>query len=125
MVALYIYIRQSQIQNKLYTGRNMRIELLTVMTGEEKKKRTKPVDHFKGCPRCGNKVIAVDRDVICSSCDWDSTAWDVSRGAMDDLGRAAKEFLKYTPKPKKINLVAQLLAADHNSNSTIKKKMGA
>jgi hypothetical protein len=57
--------------------------------------RTKPVDYFKRCPQCGEQeLICLDPDVLCSSCDWDSLAWDVSRGAMDDLALAADEFFK-------------------------------
>jgi hypothetical protein len=52
-----------------------------------------PVDHFKCCPRCGDKeLIRVDPDVVCSSCDWDSTAWHVDQGGMDSLRAAAREF---------------------------------
>jgi hypothetical protein len=60
---------------------------------QERKKRVKPVDHFQKCPACGCKeLIDVKPDVLCSLCDWDSTAWDVSRGGMDNLHSAAKEF---------------------------------
>lgn len=55
--------------------------------------RTKPVDHFHKCPACGCKdLIQINPDVLCSECDWDSTAWDVSRGGMDSLFSAANEF---------------------------------
>ncbi len=65
----------------------------------DKKKRTKPADYFKKCPKCGDKeLFHLDPDVVCLSCDWDSTVWDVSRGAMNDLGRAAKEFFAATSK---------------------------
>jgi len=33
----------------------------------------KPVDAFHSCPKCGcAELIAVDGDVLCSSCPWDS-----------------------------------------------------
>ena len=52
-----------------------------------------PIDHFKKCPACGDKeLIQIDPDVVCSSCNWDSTAWHVSAGGMDDLKAAAREF---------------------------------
>ena len=72
----------------------MKLQLLSqVQTFETKKKRVTPVEHFKKCPACGCKdLIDLRPDVLCSSCDWDSTAWDVSRGGMDNLIGAAKEF---------------------------------
>ena len=55
--------------------------------------RCKPVDRFKHCPACGCKhLIRLDPDVVCSQCDWNSAAWDVNQGSMDNLLRAAKEF---------------------------------
>ena len=55
--------------------------------------RIKPVDHFSNCPQCGCKdLLDVNPDVACMKCDWDSTSWDVSRGGMDSLGKAAREF---------------------------------
>jgi len=71
----------------------MKLQLIGCPTQEKKKSRSKPVDHFKKCPACGcNDLIEVTPDVLCSRCDWDSTAWDVSRGGMDNLYSAAKEF---------------------------------
>ena len=68
----------------------------------------KPIDHFKCCPRCGDKeLIPVDPDVVCSRCDWDSTAWHVAQGGMDSLRAAAREFeagakrSKIRPLPKR------------------------
>lgn len=70
----------------------MKLQLIPRPT-QERKKRVKPVDHFQKCPACGCKeLIDVKPDVLCSRCDWDSTAWDVSRGGMDNLYSAAKEF---------------------------------
>lgn len=35
--------------------------------------KCKPVDVFHECPKCGTQeLIAVDGDVLCSSCPWDS-----------------------------------------------------
>lgn len=76
----------------------MKMSLRTIDVKEKPAKRATPVDHFKKCPKCGNKdLIQLDPDVLCSSCDWDSLAWDVSRGAMDDLEQAAREIFKTKP----------------------------
>lgn len=76
----------------------MKLSLKTKNDSEKTSKRTKPVDHFKKCPQCGaTDLIQINPDVLCSSCDWDSTAWDVSRGAMDNLELAAKEIFKTKP----------------------------
>ena len=76
----------------------MKIELKTQTITESKAKRTKPVDFFKKCPKCGDKdLIHLDPDVLCTSCDWDSLLWDVSRGSMNDLEQAAREIFKTKP----------------------------
>lgn len=79
----------------------MKIELLTKTEQITVKRRTRPVDYFKKCPKCGEKeLIHVEADLLCTSCDWDSLAWDVSRGAMDDLQSAAKELFTSQAKEK-------------------------
>lgn len=76
----------------------MKMSLRTVCGTEKPVKRTTPMDHFKKCPKCGDKnLIAINPDVLCSVCDWDSLSWDVSRGAMNNLEQAAREIFK--PKP--------------------------
>ena len=69
--------------------------------GIEKKKRIKPVDYFKRCPKCNCELIVIDPDVLCSTCDWDSTLWDVSRGAMDNMITASKEQELARSRPRK------------------------
>ena len=55
------------------------------------------VDPLK-CPNCGGRnLIHLNPEVLCSSCDWDSLALDVSRGAMDDLDQAVKEIFINKP----------------------------
>ena len=91
----------------------MKLRLIASQTTVSKEPRVKPVDHFKKCPACGCKeLIEVNPDVLCSRCDWDSTAWDVSRGGVDNLFSAAKEFGfpvmqsitgDQSPKPIEIN----------------------
>ena len=69
----------------------MKLQLITA--GERNEPRVKPVNHFQKCPACGCKeLINVKPDVLCSTCEWDSTTWDVSRGGMDNLFTASKEF---------------------------------
>jgi hypothetical protein len=76
----------------------MKLELIA--SGTEKRKRVKPVDHFKKCPACGCKeLIDVSPDVLCASCDWDSTLWDVCRGGMESPAAAAREFGFTTLRP--------------------------
>lgn len=76
----------------------MKMNLRTICCTEKPIKRTTPMDHFKKCPNCGDKnLIRLDPDVLCSSCDWDSLAWDVSRGAMNNLEQAAREIFKTGP----------------------------
>lgn len=71
----------------------MKLQLISGSAQDRKKARVKPVDHFQKCPACGSKdLIEVRPDVLCSGCDWNSTLWDVSQGAMDNLFIAAKEF---------------------------------
>ncbi len=71
----------------------MKLGLYTTNEQITVKRRTRPVDYFKKCPKCGEvELIHVESDVLCSSCDWDSLAWDVSRGSMDNLQVAAKEL---------------------------------
>ncbi len=71
----------------------MQMQILLLPNHEKNKPRKKPLDHFHKCPACGAKeLIAVSPDVLCGQCDWDSTAWDVSRGGMDSLFTAVKEF---------------------------------
>ena len=71
----------------------MTLKLIATQTRSRKAPRVKPVDHFKKCPACGCKqLIDVSPDVLCSSCDWDSIAWDVSRGGMNNPIAAAREF---------------------------------
>jgi len=69
----------------------MKLEMICT-TEQVIKRPKKPIEHFKKCPACGDALIPVDPDVICSTCSWDSTAWHVSTGAMDNLGAAAREF---------------------------------
>ena len=100
----------------------MEMKLCALEEPKTAKKRTRPVDYFKKCPKCGEKeLIKLDPDVLCSSCDWDSLAWDVSRGAMDNITQAAKEafvFSKPTPEPKKEN-------PPTNSKNNNQTKIGA
>ncbi len=71
----------------------MELRLIATQTILKEDPRLKPVDHFQKCPACGCKeLIHVSPDVVCSHCDWDSTAWDVSRGGMDNVFTAAHEF---------------------------------
>ncbi|MFZ4402496.1 MAG: hypothetical protein ACOYOK_00200 [Pseudobdellovibrionaceae bacterium] len=104
----------------------MKVELRTVDIFEKAEKRTKPVDYFKKCPKCGDcDLIHFIPDVLCSSCDWDSLAWDVSRGGMDDLNQAAKET--FIPKPTQLRsqckmLISKKSAADSDDQSTEAKK---
>ena len=61
----------------------------------------KPIDHFKCCPRCGDKdLINVNPDIVCSRCDWDSTAWHVAQGGMDDLRGAERESRAGAKRPE-------------------------
>lgn len=79
-------------------GNIMKAKLRTIKCLSHTKKRTKPIDYFKKCPKCGEQhLIHLNPDVLCSSCDWDSSSWDVSRGAMDDLVKAAEEIFLITP----------------------------
>lgn len=92
------------------------------------KKRTRPVDHFKKCPKCGDsELIQMGPDVLCSACDWDSLAWDVSRGGMDDLGAAAVEF--FTSTSKQVKSVStkeeQVSTSEEKINPLLKKQLGA
>lgn len=92
------------------------------------KKRTRPVDHFKKCPKCGDsELIKMGPDVLCSSCDWDSLAWDVSRGAMDDLGAAAVEFFASTSKQVKStsSKEEQISSTEEKTNPSRQKQLGA
>ncbi len=92
----------------------MKMELRTIEVVEKTAKRTKPVDYFKKCPKCGDRdLIHLNPDILCSSCDWDSLAWDVSRGAMDDLNQAAKEIFKTKP----------VLVATQNKSATLTKSV--
>ncbi len=76
----------------------MEIELRTAKSLDSVAKRTKPVDYFKKCPKCGKSdLIHLNPDVLCSVCDWDSCSWDVSRGVMDNLKEAAREVFKIKP----------------------------
>lgn len=71
----------------------MKLQLIKGVAGDRNPSRLKPVDHFKKCPACGgDDLIEVNPDVLCSRCDWASMAWDVSRGGMDSLMVAAREF---------------------------------
>lgn len=71
----------------------MKMRMIQTPTICRQKPRTKPVDHFKKCPACGcDDLIDVRPDVLCTRCDWASMEWDVSRGGMDNLVAAAKEF---------------------------------
>lgn len=57
------------------------------------KPRKTPLDHFKQCPQCGDSELTpIGPDVVCMECCWDSTAWDVSQGGMDNAFYAAKEY---------------------------------
>lgn len=104
----------------------MKMELRTIEGIEKTAKRTKPVDYFKKCPKCGDRdLIHLNPDVLCSSCDWDSLAWDVSRGAMDDLDQAAKEI--FMPKPVLVasqskSAVSTKSASESDDQSTEDKK---
>ncbi|MBX9768888.1 MAG: hypothetical protein K2X47_16565 [Bdellovibrionales bacterium] len=41
---------------------------------------------FHKCPSCGSSSIyEIDTDALCLDCPWDSAAWSVASGAMDDL----------------------------------------
>ncbi len=112
MVALLISKKQVFGFNNLLRGNVMKLELRTIEVLEKTTKRTMPVDYFKKCPKCGDlDLIHLNPDVLCSSCDWDSLAWDVSRGAMDDLDRAAKEI--FMPKP--------VLVASQSNNAVLSK----
>lgn len=71
----------------------MKLQLIATQRQERTVPRVKPIDHFKKCPSRGCKeLIDVSPDVLCSDCNWESTVWDVSRGAMDNIFGAAKEF---------------------------------
>jgi hypothetical protein len=71
----------------------MKLRLIADYDHEKKQPRATPVEHYKKCPSCGCRdLIEVRPDILCASCDWNSIAWDVSHGAMDDLQNAAKEF---------------------------------
>lgn len=73
------------------SGRKMK--LVSEQEAKEVKKRLKPVDHFKKCPCCGGKELhPVGPDLICIDCCWDSTAWDVNQGGMDNVFTAAREY---------------------------------
>ncbi len=87
-----------------------------------------PVDHFKKCPKCGDsELIKVGPDVLCSLCDWDSLAWDVSRGGMDDLNAATVERFTLKPKLVKSPLVneEQIIVAEEKTNPSLLKLLGA
>lgn len=102
------------------------LELNNKQTGL--KKRTRPVDHFNKCPKCGDsELIQMGPDVLCSSCDWDSLAWDVSRGAMDDLGAAAMEFFASISKlvESTSSKEEQVFTSEEKTNPSIKKQLGA
>lgn len=80
-------------------GNRMEIKLYDLKEQKNTKDRTSPVEYFNQCPRCHErKLIKVFPDVLCSTCDWDSLAWDVSRGAMDNITQAVKEVF-VTTKP--------------------------
>jgi hypothetical protein len=69
------------------------MRLISKLDSNEVKQRIQPADYFKKCPSCGGEELqAVGPDLICIDCCWDSTAWDVRRGAMDNVFIAAKEF---------------------------------
>src|ERR1700739_4650418 len=69
----------------------MKLELICT-PNQVSERPKKPIDHFKKCPACGGELIPLDPDVLCSKCSWDSAAWHVSNGGMDDIFRAAREF---------------------------------
>lgn len=50
---------------------------------------------FTCCPACGSKeLIAVGPEVLCSSCDWETTLQSVQSGNMDQIFKACKEHFK-------------------------------
>lgn len=82
----------------------MHFQIQTFRFRDRKQARIKPNRHFMKCPTCGCiGLISVGPDVLCSNCDWDSTAWDVSRGAMDNLFRAIREF-RFAPQQRDLTL---------------------
>lgn len=102
----------------------MKLELRTKEGLEKTAKRTKPVDYFKKCPNCGGRnLIHLNPDVLCSSCDWDSLAWDVSRGAMDDLDQAVKEIFMNKPVlvASKKDIAFTDVSETHDQNTEDKK----
>lgn len=106
----------------------MKMSLRTIKVQESTAKRTKPVDHFKKCPKCGDRdLIQLDPDVLCSSCDWDSLAWDVSRGAMNDLEQAAREIFKIKPVLVTVQKEcdATVTSVTKSNGRSNKDKMGA
>lgn len=67
------------------------LELLPTL--EQLSTRLTPVEHFKKCPNCGcDELTPIGPDVVCLECCWDSTAWDVQQGGMDNVFYAAKEY---------------------------------
>ena len=106
----------------------MKMLLQTNNQQTRSKKRTRPVDHFKKCPKCGDsELIKMGPDVLCSSCDWDSLVWDVSRGGMDDLNAASMEYFAPTPKLVKSRPAKeeQIIVAEEKINPSLRKQLGA
>ncbi len=91
-VALSVYERP-QFRGRIRKEFLMKLQLIGRPVPGESGPRLMPVNHFKKCPACGcAELIESKPDVLCTECNWDSTAWDVSRGGMDNLYSAAKEF---------------------------------
>lgn len=106
----------------------MKMQLRTIERLDKKAKRIKPVDYFRKCPKCASPdLIHLHPDVLCSSCDWDSLAWDVSQGAMDDLVQAAKEMFIPNPilKANQSKTNAWITLASKSNDQKTKDKKGA
>lgn len=68
--------------------------LLSLQTTQNQKKLKTP-KQYKCCPACGSKqLISVGPEVLCGSCDWETTLRSVQSGQMDQIFKACKEQFK-------------------------------
>ena len=78
-------------------------------------KLKRAVDHFKSCPRCGERhFIHVIPDVICPRCAWNSYAWKMESEGMDGLMAQEKEFHASLRRSK-----LKLVPRDPNTRSLV------
>ncbi len=66
---------------------------------------------LKNCPKCFSvNLLHMAPDLLCLNCDWDSAAYYVNIGAMDNLRAAAGEHGFITRNHKQLIIESESLA---------------